>query len=68
MKAGVVVFPGSNCDHDCYHVLKHVLGVDTVFLWHKDTDLQGVDLVVFPGGSPTVTISAAELSQNFRLL
>ncbi|PLX71720.1 MAG: phosphoribosylformylglycinamidine synthase I [Denitrovibrio sp.] len=50
MKAGVVVFPGSNCDHDCYHVLKHVLGVDTVFLWHKDTDLQGVDLVVLPGG------------------
>lgn len=50
MKAGVVVFPGSNCDHDCYHVLKHVIGADTVFLWHKDTDLQGVDLVVFPGG------------------
>ncbi|MGD9807922.1 MAG: phosphoribosylformylglycinamidine synthase subunit PurQ [Deferribacterales bacterium] len=50
MKAGVVVFPGSNCDHDCYHVLKHVMGVETVFLWHKDTDLQGVDLVVFPGG------------------
>lgn len=50
MKAGVVVFPGSNCDHDCYHVLKHVLGAETVFLWHKDTDLQGVDLVVFPGG------------------
>jgi phosphoribosylformylglycinamidine synthase len=50
MKAGVVVFPGSNCDHDCYHVLKHVMGADTVFLWHKDTDLQGVDLVVFPGG------------------
>lgn len=50
MKAGVVVFPGSNCDHDCYHVLKHVMGVETVFLWHKDTDLQGVDLVVLPGG------------------
>lgn len=50
MKAGVVVFPGSNCDHDCYHVLKHVIGAETVFLWHKDTDLQGVDLVVFPGG------------------
>jgi len=50
MKAGVVVFPGSNCDHDCYHVLKHVMGLETVFLWHKDTDLQGVDLVVLPGG------------------
>lgn len=50
MKAGVVVFPGSNCDHDCYHVLKHVLGMDTVFFWHKDADLKGVDLVVLPGG------------------
>lgn len=50
MKAGVVVFPGSNCDHDCYHVLKHVLGMDTVFLWHKDADLKGADLVVLPGG------------------
>lgn len=50
MKAGVVVFPGSNCDHDCYHILKHVLGMDTVFLWHKDADLKGADLVVLPGG------------------
>ncbi|WP_022851869.1 phosphoribosylformylglycinamidine synthase subunit PurQ [Limisalsivibrio acetivorans] len=50
MKAGVVVFPGSNCDHDCYHILKHVLDVDTAFLWHKDTDLSGIDLVVLPGG------------------
>ena len=50
MKAGVVVFPGSNCDHDCYHVLKHVLDVDTVFLWHKEKDLKGVDLIVLPGG------------------
>jgi phosphoribosylformylglycinamidine synthase len=50
MKAGVVVFPGSNCDHDCYHVLKHILEIETVFLWHKDTDLQDVDLVIFPGG------------------
>ena len=50
MKAGVVVFPGSNCDHDCYHVLKHVLEIDTEFLWHKDTDLKGVDLVILPGG------------------
>lgn len=50
MRAGVVVFPGSNCDHDCYHVLKHVLGMDTVFLWHKDADLKGADLVVLPGG------------------
>lgn len=50
MKAGVIVFPGSNCDHDCYHALKHVLGVDTVFIWHKEGSLGDVDAVVVPGG------------------
>lgn len=50
MKAAVVVLPGSNCDHDCYHVLKHVLEVDTSFVWHKETSLPDVDLVVLPGG------------------
>ncbi len=50
MKCGVVVFPGSNCDHDIYHVLKHVLGQDVVFLWHQDQDIRGCDLVVLPGG------------------
>ncbi len=47
---GVVVFPGSNCDHDTYHVLKHVLGLETLWLWHKDPDLRGCDVVVLPGG------------------
>jgi phosphoribosylformylglycinamidine synthase I len=50
MKFGVVMFPGSNCDRDTFHVLKDVIGRDTVFLWHKDHDLQGVDVVVLPGG------------------
>ena len=50
MKCGVVVFPGSNCDHDVYHVLKHVTGQETEFLWHQSTDLAGSDLVVLPGG------------------
>lgn len=50
VKFGVVVFPGSNCDHDAYHVCKHVMGQDAVFLWHKDTDLKGVDVVILPGG------------------
>jgi phosphoribosylformylglycinamidine synthase subunit PurQ / glutaminase len=50
VKAGVVVFPGSNCDHDAYHALKHVVKQDTTFLWHQDEDLQGCDLVVIPGG------------------
>ncbi len=50
MKFGIVVFPGSNCDHDVYHVVSHVLGETAVFLWHKDHDLQGADAVVLPGG------------------
>lgn len=50
MRCGVVVFPGSNCDHDAYHVLKHVLGQETSFLWHQDEDLKGSELVVLPGG------------------
>ena len=51
MKCGVVVFPGSNCDHDCYHILKHVFELDTEWIWHKDdVDLSGFDLIVLPGG------------------
>ncbi len=50
MKFGVVVFPGSNCDHDMIYVLKKKLGQEVVALWHKDTSLQGVDFVVLPGG------------------
>ena len=47
---GVVVFPGSNCDHDAYHVLKHILNQDTRYLWHKQTSLEDVDVVILPGG------------------
>lgn len=50
MKFGVVRFPGSNCDFDTFHVLRHVMKRPTVLLWHKDHDLQGVDCVVLPGG------------------
>ena len=50
MKFGIVVFPGSNCDHDAYHAAKHVLGQDAEFVWHKDTDLKNADVVVLPGG------------------
>jgi phosphoribosylformylglycinamidine synthase subunit PurQ / glutaminase len=50
MKCGVVVFPGSNCDHDVYHVCKHVLQQEATFLWHQDETVQGCDLVVLPGG------------------
>ena len=50
MKFAVVVFPGSNCDHDAYHAAKHVLGQEAAFVWHKDTSLAGADVVILPGG------------------
>jgi phosphoribosylformylglycinamidine synthase subunit PurQ / glutaminase len=50
MKFSIVVFPGSNCDHDAYHAAKHVLGQDAEFVWHKETDLKGADVVILPGG------------------
>ena len=50
MKFGIVVFPGSNCDHDAYHATRHILGQDAEYLWHKDTDLKGADVLILPGG------------------
>jgi phosphoribosylformylglycinamidine synthase len=50
MKFGVVIFPGSNCDQDCVHVLKDVLEQPVVTLWHKETTLRGCDAIVLPGG------------------
>ena len=50
MKFAVVVFPGSNCDHDAHYAAKHVLGQDAELIWHKDTSLRGADVVVLPGG------------------
>lgn len=50
VKFGIVVFPGSNCDHDAYHTAKHVMGHDAQFLWHKETDLKGSDVILLPGG------------------
>jgi phosphoribosylformylglycinamidine synthase subunit PurQ / glutaminase len=50
MKFGVVVFPGSNCDHDAFHAIGHVLHKPVQFIWHQSEDLQGCDAVVLPGG------------------
>lgn len=55
MKWGVVTFPGSNCDHDAYHVLKQVLNCETEFLWHKDVipakaGIYSIDAILLPGG------------------
>lgn len=50
MKFGVVVFPGSNCDHDAYHVVSKHVGQPVDFIWHKETDLSSFDAVIIPGG------------------
>ncbi len=51
MHAAVLVFPGSNCDHDLYHAFKHVYGQEASFVWHKEASLpDGVDVVAIPGG------------------
>lgn len=50
MKFAIVVFPGSNCDHDCYHVIKHVLDKRAEFVWHKEKDLADYDVIILPGG------------------
>ncbi len=50
MKFGVVVFPGSNCDHDAYHVISKVIGQPVDFIWHRSSSLNGADAVILPGG------------------
>ncbi len=50
LRFGIVVFPGSNCDHDTFHVLKDVFQQDVFYLWHKDHDLNKADCVILPGG------------------
>ena len=50
MKFGVLVFPGSNCDHDTYHAVAEVLGARATMLWHASTDLEGCDAILVPGG------------------
>ena len=50
MRFGIVVFPGSNCDEDAHHAAKDVFGQDAEYLWHKDADLKGSDVVILPGG------------------
>lgn len=49
-KVGVIVFPGSNCDHDAYFVCKNILNVDTKFLWHKDSSIEDRNIIIVPGG------------------
>jgi phosphoribosylformylglycinamidine synthase I len=50
MKFGVVIFPGSNCDHDCYYAIESVIGKPVQFIWHQDTSVKGFDAIILPGG------------------
>lgn len=50
MKIGVLVFPGSNCDHDCEHVFQDVLGQAVTMVWHKETSVSGLDAIIILGG------------------
>jgi phosphoribosylformylglycinamidine synthase len=50
MKAAVIRFPGSNCDQDCYGVLKNTFGIETEYVWHKEASVEQFDLIVLPGG------------------
>jgi len=50
LKFGVIVFPGSNCDHDAYHVISKHVGQPVDFIWHRDTDLSSYNAVIIPGG------------------
>lgn len=50
MKFGIVVFPGSNCDHDAYNVVRHVMNQDAKFIWHKESSLGDADVIILPGG------------------
>ena len=54
IRFGVIVFPGSNCDHDAYHVAKHVFGQQTRFIWHKETHLGDVAAVQLDHGGDQV--------------
>ena len=50
MKFGIIVFPGSNCDHDAYHVISKQVGQPVDFIWHRDTNLNSYDALIIPGG------------------
>jgi phosphoribosylformylglycinamidine synthase I len=50
MRFGIIVFPGTNCDRDCWHVVKRVLNCDAEFVWHEERDVSRFDCIILPGG------------------
>lgn len=65
MKFGVIVFPGSNCDADCYHVVRDVLGQEADYIWHKEGSVSGCDALILPGASRMVITCVPVLSPAF---
>ena len=49
-RAAVIVFPGSNCDHDAFFALRKIMGIDARFVWHKETSIGETDIIILPGG------------------
>lgn len=67
IKFGVIVFPGSNCDHDAHYASGQLAGQDSRLIWHKESSLGDVDVVIVPGGFCTEIIFAAALLHVFPL-
>ena len=69
MRVGILTFPGSNCDHDVFHVVKHVSGADARYVWHKDRLPEKLDAVIVPGGfSYGDVLGAGGLAENLAML
>ena len=66
MKFGVIIFPGSNCDHDAFWTIQHVAKQPVTFLWHESHDLENCDAIIVPGDSPSVTICERVRLRSFR--
>ena len=66
MKFGVLVFPGSNCDHDTYNVIAELAHQPVTFLWHDSENLENCDAIVVPGGLPMATTCARGPLHAFR--
>src|SRR6516225_6247567 len=64
MKFGVVIFPGSNCDHDAYHVVSKVIGQPVDFIWHKDEEIDRYDAIILPGGFSPVMKAVKDFARD----
>ena len=66
MKFGVIIFPGSNCDHDAFWTIQQVAKQPVTFLWHESHDLENCDAIIVPGDLPSAITCARAPSPSFR--